>query len=223
MSAATPLHQQRLALPNEQALQRHQPLLLPFLRAITALQTKSRSDTTPPFRLCVVGGGYICHALSCVLQPLLSAGLLELTVLSDDLQAALQNHDSDTRSADATPQPHITCTFTPFQRRPPVQGAPSRVSSYAKDVIPQADMILLTVLASQRIDVLQTLLPLIDTKRVVMLGSVNGGGGFDLVALRLVHRYYKQHPVAAGRDKTTNSNLVLFGFQDQPYLCSKLV
>jgi hypothetical protein len=91
-----------------------------------------------------------------------------------------------------------------------VTGKVHRVSSNAKDVIPDADMVIVTVPSHARLTVLNQIAPHLNSQKPVFLGAMPGLGGFDWIADHVCRRY-------------SLPKLTIFSIKDVPYMATQTV
>ena len=91
-----------------------------------------------------------------------------------------------------------------------VTGRVLAVSDNPEDVIPEADIIIITVPSHGRPAVMKLIAPHIAKNRIVYCGVIPGMGGFDFIARSICAHYQL-------------NNCVLYGLKDVPYMCSHTV
>jgi hypothetical protein len=88
-----------------------------------------------------------------------------------------------------------------------VRGVVTKCSDNPKDVIPGADVIIITAPSHARPALLELIAPHIARNRVVLLGVMPGMGGFDYQARRVVAKH-------------SLKNVIVWAIKDVPYMCA---
>jgi opine dehydrogenase len=159
----------------------------------------------------LIGAGNLAHVFAGLMGARTSE--FEVNVLS---RKAAQIADSMTSQGVAVKMPDGST----------ITGKVKKVSNDPKDVIPQADFIIITVPSHGRHATMKLIAPHLNRDKSVFVGVMPGMGGFDFIAKQILENNGFNTGAAKGKKPTTgkgSSNVILWGLKDVPYMCAHTV